>query len=250
MSPKYRAALEAHNAIGAVEQYPRLWAAEFRIADPKAFEGLRDQVRADMQKIRELDPANKDESKALIAGYRLLSDTASADALPAKRAPARTFYTVFQEWSKAHGPRIDYGPMLPASEEWVKDWPNETNAWYWRMRIVRRKGVTAQEIEKAGQDVLDSNAKTFTGWSAVPYPLSVAEIWAEHDIRLKDCPELLRQAEKELMGNTASYDDRRPATTAPESSITAGRFRLLIAESLVDRRLKDYDAVRLALPSQ
>lgn len=107
MTAKYRAAVEAHNEIGSVAQYPRLWALEFRIADPKAFDHVRDRVRADMQKIRELDPSNKDDSKSLIEGYRLLGDTVSAEALKANRVPAKTFNAVFNDWSKAHGPRID-----------------------------------------------------------------------------------------------------------------------------------------------
>ena len=248
MTAKYRAAVEAHNEIGSIAQYPRLWALEFRIADPKAFDHLRDQVRADMQKIRKLDPSNKDDSKSLIEGYRLLGDTASADALKASRVPAKTFNIVFNDWMKSHGPRIDYEQMLPASEQWVKDWPNDTNAWYWRMMAVaRRKDTTALEIEKAGQDVLDSNSKTFRGWKSNPYPLLVAEVWAGHDIRLKDCLELLREAEKELTGNVASYDDRLAGSTAPESIVASTRFQMLIAESAIERKLKDYNAVRLVL---
>ena len=98
MTAKYREAVEKHNTIGSVQQYPRLWAAEFRVADPKNYDKPREQVRADIARIRELDFSNKNESKSLIEGYRLLGDDAAADALQAKRIPPKTFYSVFDAW--------------------------------------------------------------------------------------------------------------------------------------------------------
>lgn len=44
------------------------------MADPKDYDKVRDRVRADMARSRELDPSDKNEGKSLSEGYRLLGD--------------------------------------------------------------------------------------------------------------------------------------------------------------------------------
>lgn len=248
---KFRAAVEARSTVGEAAVYVNLWTAEFRVESPKNFDRLRAQVREDMKRIRELDPKNTNQSKSLIHGYRLIGDTASADELQAKRAPVKSFTDVFVEWDKAHPFPKDQDPaaiekrqeeMLTASAQWVKDWPEETNAWYWRMlAIASHKGSVPEEIEKAGEVVLASDAKAFRSWSSVPYPASVAQVWAEHDIRLKDCVELLHQGLRQMEGGGG--DDRLPGPPAGiERNFAIERFAIWGTESLVDRKLGQYDA--------
>jgi len=256
MTVKFRDTVENGYTAGVAATYANLWAAEFRIADPKTRDQLRERVRADIERIRELDPNNIDDSKSLIEGYRLLGDQAAAGALQAKRTPARTFNEVFQEWDKAHPYSRDpktraqsQEDMYQASAQWVKDWPRDTNAWNWRLvAVARRQGSSAEEIEKAGEDVLASDAQTFRGWTDFPYPMSVAESWEQHDIRLKECVGLLRQAMAQLDGSSSSYDDLIPPTTpaAVDSphNLAVTRFRIWSAESQAQLKLKDFDAAR------
>jgi thiol-disulfide isomerase/thioredoxin len=259
MTPKFRQAVEKRNTVGVAAVYPHLWAAEFRIADSKTHDKLREQIRIDMQRIRELDPKNVNGSKSLIEGYRLLGDETAATAMRAERTPApKRFFDVFDEWNKAHPYPRTANPealaqyqeeMYKASAEWVKGWPEETNAWYWRLNAVANlKGSTPNEIEKAGEDVIASDGKTFMGWSSSPYPMFVAEIWEAHDIRLRDCLALLQRAQAQFEGTSLSYDDLRPATSAatigPPHNVAYTQFRIWGSESRVHLRLKELDAMR------
>ena len=212
-----------------------------------------------MQRIRELDPKNVNDSKSLIEGYRLLGDETAATAMRAKRTPApKRFFDVFEEWSKAHPFSRNASPeasaqyqeeMYKASSEWVKGWPEETNAWYWRLNAVaNRKGSTPNEIEKAGEDVNASDGKTFMGWSSSPYPMFVAEIWEAPDIRLSDCLALLQRAQAQFEGTSLSYDDLRPATSAatagPPHNLGYTQFRIWGIDTRVHLKLKELDAMR------
>lgn len=258
MTVKFREAVEKRATVGVAAVYPNLWSAEFRVADPKTYDRLREQVGIDMQRIRELDPKNVNGSKSLIEGYKLLGDKAAADALQAKRTLPRTFFNVFQEWEKAHPYPRDrnqdafdrrWEDMYQVSAQWVKDWPQETNAWYWRLEaIANRKGSSTEEIEKASEDVLASDAKTFMGWSSSPYPMFVAEIWERHDIRLKDCLGLLKRAKEQFEGNSSSYNDLMPVTSAATAgnahNLAYTQFRMWGIEARVHLKLKDLDAAR------
>ena len=257
MTPKFRLAVEKRNTVGVAAVYPHLWATEFRIADPKTQDQVREQIRLDMKRIRELDPKNINESKSLIEGYRLLGDEAAANDLRQSRTPQRRFFDVFEEWRKAHPYPRNANPeavakyqedMYLASAQWVNDWPQETNAWYWRLDAVSHwKGSTTEQIEKAGEDVLASDDNTFMGWSSNPYPMFVAEIWEAHDIRLKECIGLLEQAQAQFEGSSLSYNDLRPETSAatiePAHNLAYTQFRIWGVESRVHLKLKELGAV-------
>lgn len=250
---KFRAAVEARNTVGVAAVYRNLWAAEFRVESPENYGRLRSRIREDMKRIRELDPDNIDESRSLREGYLHLGDTASADGLKTTTVPVKKFFDIFQDWSTAHpywnsldqeAKNRYQDEMLEASARWVKDWPLETNAWYWRMlAIARHRSSTRQEIERAGEDVLASDAKTYLGWASVPYPSEVAKVWAEHDIRLRDCLGLLQQGLFQLEGHSSRFDDRFPGANAssmvPAQHLAFQRFEIWSTEAQVHRKLGD-----------
>lgn len=213
LAAMFRRTVENRNTVGVASVYPNLWTAEFRLANPKDFEQLRARVRKDMGRIRQLDPADTNQSRSLAQGYKLLGDTATAESLQAKRTPAKTYLSDHKAWTKEHP---DYraegasGELLSAADRWVKDWPGEVNVWHWRMLgVAWKKDASAADIEKAGETLLAMEARNFSRWTPYPESLHVAELWEENDIRLPDCIRLARRAIAEMSRTPQSNDDRR-----------------------------------------
>lgn len=96
LTKQFRAAIEQRQTVGTAAYYRSLWPAEFRATNPAEYGRLREQVRADMKRIRELDPDNTDHNRALIDGYRLLGDNTTADALQGVTDPTNNFFSAFQ----------------------------------------------------------------------------------------------------------------------------------------------------------
>lgn len=266
LAARFRKAAEGRNTIGVAAYYPRLWAAEFHAADPTEFDKLRKRVAEDLKRVKELDPEN---TRALIEGYKLIGDSKTVKALEEKTTPSTPvtrFDDALKVWSKEHPwPKADapreakdsfFQQRLKASEQWVKDYPDETHAWYWR--LVSLGGVSstpAADLERAGEKVLRMDANRPQSWTTVPYSYTVAQEWSEHDIRLKDCIQLSKQAIAELERSAANGPDstndmrrsRRPETSGMTDAFAFSRFNIWRVEADVSRKLKDFDQMRAVI---
>ncbi len=247
----FRHAVENRDTVGVAAVYPNLWAAEFRVANPKDFEQLRVQIRKDMDRIRKLDPTNINQHRSLAQGYELLGDSAAAESLRARKAPPRTYNSDLEAFQKSHdfAAALSNGELLTATERWVKDWPQETNAWYWRLiAIDSKKDAAAADIVKAGEDLLAVEARQTPAWNPNPYALHVAKVWENHDIRLRDCISLARQAIAEMDREPKSIDDRHSidalvASYRQENGLAAAhRFQAYGVIAGAARKLEDFPA--------
>ena len=260
LAARFRRAVEDHQTAEIAAYYAKLWAAEFRAADPAEFESLRRRVSAELDHVRELDPANL---RALASGYRLIGDTAKAKELEAKvpRASAgRPADQAINTWFDAH-------PNLPpdatqeqrdarrhdqflAAFDWVARWPLSSYAWYWRLSTLNRDDDTGiEDIEIAGDALLAALAHE-RGWSGHPRILDLASIWSSRDIRLPDCVRLAREAIADVDRGPWSDDDRRRGSeslTSMAPMLDQTRFEAyrIIAEA--STKLQDFPQARSAL---
>lgn len=264
LAAQFRRAIEDQNTKGVVGNYPGLWAAEFRAADPSAFDELRKRVAKDIERMKQLNPNN---TEALREGYRLIGDSAAADAIPQKPRVPKTFSEVYMAWDKDHPyPKDDASPeekdqfnrqLLGMCEQWVKDWPDDASAWGWLLSSLDRvNGASNEQLEKAGEMVLDVSRKhPFKGYMFFPYSGQVAEIWNKRNIRLEECIRLAEEAIAEIdRGPTfmkPNSDLRRDASEdfmkQHERSVAQGRFRALGIEADAARKLKNFEKASAAI---
>jgi peroxiredoxin len=266
LTVRFRRSVESQNTKAAAASYRPLWAAEFRAADPSAFDTLRAQVAKDMERVKQLDPNNTDVFRE---GYKLTGNSAAANALPPPEPPAdfpQTFNDVLNAWIKTHpfpknaSPKeieAFYNDQLLASAQWVQDWPDSPSARYWRLDSLDRvKGTSNQDLEEAGNALIDTlKNHPVKGYYFYPLQASLAEIWSAHDIRLEQCLQLAEEALAQIdLGpvQLKPKDDMRPDTTAALTKnlagpIVDGRFHTLTVETTVARKLKNFDKAATTL---
>jgi hypothetical protein len=206
LTVRFRRAVDDTRA--ATASYRRLWAAEFRAADPSAFDALRAQVATDIERVKRLDSNN---IETLRKGYKLTGNTAAADALPPRQSRVQkgTYGAAFDSWHHDHPLRANPSPderdkfnkeLLEATGQWVKEWPDEPLAWRERLiSLSEIKGTSNEELERTGDSLLDALKRhPYDGYLFKPFQTQVAEAWSDRDIRLEKCLTLAQEALQEI----------------------------------------------------
>ncbi len=254
LAARLRSAIEHRNTSGVPDYYPRLWAAESRVAGPDQSDAVWRRVAADLPRLIRLNP---ESYKAQLDAYKRLGDTANAAAMQKKLAEAPPRLNVHQTvsaWVRSHtypGPnaapeaRVRWeDEELAASAGWVRDWPDEPYAWSFHFSIVaRQKKTTAEEIERLGDRVIEIARAHPSPWSQSPEILGVAREWSKRGIRLADCTSLAADAveiilsvpkrQNELYGNDLTQRNLISTTIS-------GLFRAFEVEADSARKRKDY----------
>jgi thiol-disulfide isomerase/thioredoxin len=262
LAAAFRKSVEGRSTSGVANRYPSLWAVEFRVADSGDYERLRKQVAEDMKRAKELDPSN---TATQIQGFKLIGDAAAAKALEETAAPRQrppTFNDTFNQWEKEHPyPKPDAPPEaapaflklhLAASEQWVKDFPDDLRSWYWRfVSLANVKETPDSVIETEGADFLARINRQQVPASTHPYQIDLTEIWAQRGIRLKEIGAIAQAGLREMDAEPASRNDMfGPAWASnlkqPPMQYTLAfeRFRLLEVQAEAARKLDDWDRVR------
>jgi hypothetical protein len=121
----------------------------------------------------------------------------------------KTFQDAYDAWFKMHPlPQANASPeqrrsfdqqVAQASAQWVKDWPDDPQAWLQRLKwLARAKSASDQQLEEIGDMVLKvAKAHPYPGFRVVPFQGEVAEIWAPRNIRPEQTLELTQEAVRE-----------------------------------------------------
>jgi len=145
----------------------------------------------------------------LITGMIGRDGVAVAQTLPPS-TQSRSFTTDLDAWLKAHPDPKNDAPQeerdafqkerADASARWVKDWPDEAAARYWRLDSMDRLKTTPnEEVDRLGEEVLLTlREHPIKGVMFTPYQLLVAEIWSNRKIRLTQCLDLTDEALVEI----------------------------------------------------
>ena len=216
---RLRKLLETSTDPDALSNYGTLWSLEFRVLPGNEHEALRKQVAEDIKRLRTIDPGkSRAFLRALQEGYKLINDTEGTKWVTEEtknRFPQGAFYAVYEEWrAKNPYPKSEDPPgkttaynqaLLKASEEWVRQWPDQMYAWYQRgsaLRVAEKPDPAA--IEAAGEGVLKILAKgdpDFSFMSSIggaSLHLQIAHLYATKGVWPDRLPELVEKGIQEL----------------------------------------------------
>jgi hypothetical protein len=202
-----------------------------------------------MERIKQLAPDDAERSRALAEGYRILGDSASANALTTQRARG-TFVSERAQWISQHGGEVAVrGTLayLAITAEWVERYPDTAAAWLERLTaLASAEKPSPEALAKAGEAAIA--APTQTPRPSRPYALQVAEIWLEHGVRLVDVARFAAQARAGIDQTPVARRDDRLLPSGPAGpDPTFAQTQAWRIEIDADRKRRDFAAARAAL---
>jgi thiol-disulfide isomerase/thioredoxin len=176
---RLRKLLAARTDRAAVAAHSTLWKEEFKNAPPSRHPALRKQVAADLERLR---AATKTTDQALLRvfdeGYKLTSNADGQAWVKSQGTDSRAFFATFETWKKGHPNPAEHAPkaqldayfaaQFAASAEWVKQYPNELNAWVFRLSSAPRE-LPVAEVKAIAARMLaldDANAEVASTYAA------------------------------------------------------------------------------------
>lgn len=161
----------------------------------------------------------------------------------------KSFREANAAWMKTHPyPTADasdsqreqfYSAMATASEQWIRQWPDETGAWSARFTALSSlKSTPDEEVGKAGEDLLRVSKEHPSGGVLVfPHEAIIASVWDERGMRLQQCVELAKQA----LAAVDTAEAANPSMAKFRAVMFAqSRALALRVEADAARKLKDY----------
>jgi hypothetical protein len=147
---KLRALIASRTDPDAVGAYTTLWSLEFKIHPPAEYDPLRKQVAQDLDRLRQLKLEDKRQwYSALEEGYKLVNDQKQSDWAQEQaqiRFPTPWSSPAMTKWRKDHHypgddappdkKRAYYSDLLQQTAQWVKERPNTTYIWMWRLETM------------------------------------------------------------------------------------------------------------------
>src|SRR5262249_8333871 len=142
-SRRLRARLASSTEPEDMFRYSNLWSLEFKLKPVPEHAQVRQQVAEDLKKLREKNLGSKEWLLALQEGYKIANDKEGRNwavdeilrLFPNSRAALRM---ARQRWDEEH-PEPKEGDieklkpynqaLMKATEEWVKQWPDDVYAW-------------------------------------------------------------------------------------------------------------------------
>jgi len=212
---KLRALLEKSTDPAELWYYDYLWQLEFRLKPVAEHAQVREQVAADVQRLRGLSAAHTDGLLVMMrGGYKQAGNKEGerwAEEELLRRFPnSRAAASLTQErWRAAHPFPTERTPekllaynevLFSATDHWVRQWPH--NLLFWNERFAAANQlpkVTDAEFDKIADDflrVLDQNPGML--YTSPPLPILVAEAYLKHNLHLDRIPELARQGISEV----------------------------------------------------
>jgi thiol-disulfide isomerase/thioredoxin/tetratricopeptide (TPR) repeat protein len=174
--------------------FPALWSAELRIAAAEQKEGVRSLINADIDRLKDADPAIRHQ------GYLLLADAPGPVAAKVEASPDTAAEAV-REWHVQHphpkaGDRAAhkkyYQAQLKAADEWIKKYPGEFTPLHERFVALDMLDASKSDLEAAG-DALIRNEDKRTSIAGSSVRVHVAEVWLRHRIRVSEIPAIVEK---------------------------------------------------------
>jgi len=167
---KLRPLLQTRTDPQGIAAYSTLWALEFKVRPPAEYDSLRQQVAADLKRIRALTLEDKRQwYEALEEGYKLANDQKQSDWAKderLRRFPRPWELAEMDKWQKDHKypspedppekKRAYYSDLLLQTGAWLKERPNTTFIWWERLDAMEHlDDVPASEIKAAIDKALE-----------------------------------------------------------------------------------------------
>ncbi len=189
-----------------------LWTMEFKSV-PLAKQGpLRDRVKADAARLRELGPDNLTAMKSLSYAYALLGDSAgqqwiSQNAPAASPSAAIEANHAINKWLSENQPggkaptEEQLRQQLTQSDEWVKRWPNELEPLEMRFRALAQLPDSPRDelARVAEQWIRLYELRGSSGYPPYPLYLDIARVYANRDIHPDQVGGLIEKQVREVL---------------------------------------------------
>ncbi len=147
---KLRALLLPRTDDPAIGAYPTLWSLEFKAHPPSEYEGVRNQIAGDLQRIRALNREDRRQwYYTLEEGYQLAKDQTQADWAHderQRRLPEAWELYSMSKWYKDHPhpnpddsaakKRAYYADLLKESDQWLQQRSGITRIWDARLEAM------------------------------------------------------------------------------------------------------------------
>jgi len=268
-----RTRLEAENDPVLRNSWEALWRLEFKARPPAEHDPLRKQIAQDLARFEKSpERSNLEWLLFLQAGYESVGDTAAVDkikdellkAYPASNDAKRTLE---DRWNKAHPyPRTASDTekeawnrfRLPAIEEWLKRWPEDSNLWSDKFRALAALPDTKPEdLAKTAEKLFATYEKDPSWYSSPPTEFSVASAFLKHKVQLDQVPALVEKGYRVAMkreqrdDTNDRYDDEMRSQIDSTVYLKLERARVLLdyyAATKQPEKARELDAELAAIP--
>jgi hypothetical protein len=164
-----RTLLASRSDPDAVGAYRTLWALEFKAHPSSDYDALRRQVGQDLDRLRQLKLEDKHQwYEALEDGYKLVNDQKQSDWAQEQvqtRFPRPWELAAMSKWQKDHHwpsedappdvKRAFYNDLLKQTAQWVKERPNTSFIWSYRLEAIEElDDVAPADVEVAADQEL------------------------------------------------------------------------------------------------
>ena len=201
---------------------------EFKSVPLSGQDPVRARLRQDAARLRALDPATHPTLLAYLRqAYEMSGDKDGAKWVAentpksASVAPGLTAADqAISEWQQNHrltgssaADREAYDDaQIAESEKWIQNWPDDSQAFYWRFQALRNsQDAPLEDRVKAAQEWI----RVYEAHSGRTSPyLQVAQFYAQFNLRFGEIPGVLEKALKSLPAVPPA-----PATLAPQSDL-------------------------------
>ncbi len=164
-----RTLLASRSDPEAVGAYRTLWSLEFKAHPASDYDALRRQVGQDLEHLRQLKLEDKRQwYEALEDGYKLVNDQKQSDWAQEQvqtRFPRPWELAAMSKWQKDHHwpsedappdvKRAFYNDLLKQTAQWVKERPNTSFIWSYRLEAIEElDDVAAADVKMAADQDL------------------------------------------------------------------------------------------------
>jgi len=223
-----RKALETADPSLVLDTYSAAWQVAFKVTPPAQFPKLREQVAADLERIKALEQTDRIAWLDLLKeGYDLTSETAGRERVEARLAElqpcaAQVLQTRFKSWEETHPhpngetPKAEsqsyYRTLLDFTAPLVEQCPNADLLWLHRTHSAAKLNPPATDVLRQGSDRLLAAAEAGRLSVGRPMELMIADLLLQAridperalELTVAGGPKLIEERKKRL------EDDRLP----------------------------------------
>ena len=263
---RVRARLEASKDIDDLSYWDDLWALEFKLKPVPEHPELRKVIAEDLKRIRENNQTSKQQLDALAEGYKQVADKTGQrwaedeliKLLPKSETARRLITTRFNDEHPFPKPEEPEGKkqahnlsVVQATDEWLKQWPNDDNTWSTRVRaLTALEGVSNTDVEAAYNGYVKAHDLGGGWYSTPPLEMSVARFYLKRGFRLENVPAVILKGMKEVEEIDKGRGDSDLYTPPADQVLSAMKYTRMDALPLLAEayaRLKQPDKAREVL---
>jgi thiol-disulfide isomerase/thioredoxin len=210
---RLRSRLESSTSNDDLVDWDQLWTLEFKLKTVPEHPKQREQIAADLKRIRARNLNTRQWVEALKAGYKQAGDKAGerwaedelARLFPNSAATRRAIQARFYDehpYPKAEASEAErqayHRAIVETTGEWIKRWPDDEYTRSTRVySLIALDGVSTGEVETAYNAYVKAHDRGGMTYSSSPPEISVARFYLKHNFHLADVPEILLKGFKD-----------------------------------------------------